>query len=90
MMTDENTCISCREPLAAPSGDGCALPTGHAIIDLNVPSKEERDYLTMEQQVYQDFGPNGLFTVQIVTAAVEDMMERLDELESRIDSLSDK
>ena len=48
------------------------------------------ELMTMEQQVYEDFGDNGLFTIQIMTAAVTNIMEEIDKLHARIDSLSEE
>jgi hypothetical protein len=60
------------------------------VIELDIPTPEDRELMTMEQQVYEDFGDNGLFTIQIMTAAVTNIMEEIDKLHARIDSLSEE
>jgi hypothetical protein len=60
------------------------------VIELDIPTPEDRELMTMEQQVYEDFGDNGLFTVQIMSAAVHGLMEEIDKINARIDSLSKK
>ena len=60
------------------------------VVELDIPTPEDRELMTMEQQVYEDFGDNGLFTVQIMTAAVNSIMEEIDKLHARIDSLSEE
>ena len=58
------------------------------VVELDIPTPEDREMMTMEQQVYEDFGDNGLFTVQIMSAAVHSIMEEIDKINARIDSLS--
>lgn len=58
------------------------------VVELDIPTPEDRELMTMEQQVYEDFGDNGLFTVQIMSAAVHSIMEEIDKINARIDSLS--
>ena len=60
------------------------------VVELDIPTAEDRELMTMEQQVYEDFGDNGLFTVQIMSAAVQGLMEEIDKINARIDSLSKK
>lgn len=59
------------------------------ILNFKQPTRDDDEALTLEQQVFEDFGEQGLFTIRIMTGVVESLMERIEEIEARLDSLSE-
>lgn len=57
------------------------------VIELNIPTPEEREGMQIQDEIYETFGENGLFTMQMVTAVFSDLMDRMDEIEKKLETL---
>lgn len=57
------------------------------VIELNIPTKEELEEMQIQEEIYEEFGPNGLFTVQMISAVFGDLYEEVQELKDRVEAL---
>lgn len=56
------------------------------VVELNVPNKEEQEAMEIQEEILEEFGPTGLFCMQIVSSVFGDLNKRLTALEERQES----
>jgi hypothetical protein len=57
------------------------------VIELNIPTKEDIEAMELQEEIFEEFGNNGLFTVQMVSAVFGDLYEEIQELKDRVEAL---
>ena len=56
------------------------------VVEFTAPTKEERDAMELQEEILEEFGPTGLFCMQIVSSVFGELSDRIDQLESRLDA----
>lgn len=54
------------------------------VVELNIPDKKEQEAMELQEEILEEFGPTGLFCMQIVSSVFGDLDDRLTALEERL------
>lgn len=61
--------------------------TDDNIIQLNLPTREETEAFELQEEIFEEFGVNGLFTMQMISTVFSDLMDHIGDLEVRVEAL---
>lgn len=61
--------------------------TDDNIIQLNLPTREETEAFELQEEIFEEFGVNGLFTMQMISTVFSDLMDHIGDLEARVEAL---
>ena len=57
------------------------------VIQLNPLTPEDREAIKVQDEIYEEFGKAGLFTMNIVASIFGEVSERIDRIEEKLDKL---
>lgn len=57
------------------------------IVYLEIPTREEAEAMELQEEIFEEFGSNGLFTMQMISAVFSDLMDHIAALETRVEAL---
>ena len=57
------------------------------VIQLNPLTPEDREAIKVQDEIYEEFGDVGLFTMNIVASIFGEVSERIDRIEEKLDKL---